>query len=91
MIRNFRSKALKKFWSEGDRRLLPVENQNRVRRQLLALDAASIPEDLNLPGFRFHGLNMVPKRWSISVSGNYRITFGWHGADAVDVDIQDYH
>jgi proteic killer suppression protein len=91
VIRTFRSKGLKKFWIEGDRRLLPVENQNRVRRQLLALDAASLPEDLNLPGFRFHGLNTVPKRWSISVSGNYRITFGWDGADAVDVDIEDYH
>jgi toxin HigB-1 len=91
VIRSFRSKALRKFWAEGDRRLLPVENRNRVRRQLLALDAASLPDDLNLPGFRFHGLNAVPKRWSISVSGNYRITFGWDGADAVDVDIEDYH
>lgn len=91
MIRSFRSKALKRFWDRGDRRLLPVENQERVRRQLLALDAASMPDDMNIPGFRFHGLNMVPKRWSISASVNYRITFGWDGADAVDVDIEDYH
>ena len=91
MIRSFRSKALRKFWTDGDGRLLPVENHNRMRRLLLALDAASVPEDLILPGFRFHGLNTVPKRWSIAVSGNYRITFGWDGADAVDADIEDYH
>jgi plasmid maintenance system killer protein len=24
-------------------------------------------------------------------SGNWPITFGWDGADAVDVDLEDYH
>jgi len=25
------------------------------------------------------------------VSGNWRITFGWDEADAIDVDLEDYH
>lgn len=91
MIRDFRNKVLKQFWDTGDARRLPVENRERVRRQLLALDAAGRPEDMNLPGYRFHGLHGKPKRWSVWVSGNYRLTFGWDGADAVDVDIEDYH
>jgi toxin HigB-1 len=91
MIGSFRSKALQTFWEDGDRRRLPVENHARVRRQLLAIDAASRPEDVNLPGYKFHGLNADPKRWAIWVSGNYRITFAWDGVHAVDLDIEDYH
>ncbi|WP_367273864.1 hypothetical protein [Niveispirillum sp.] len=24
-------------------------------------------------------------------TGNYRLTFGWDGVDAVDLDLEDYH
>ena len=57
---------------------------------LRVLAAAGRPEDSNLPGFHFHALFGVG-RWSIRVTGNWRITFGWDGADAVDVDLEDYH
>lgn len=91
MIRSFRSKPLRQYWEDGDHRRLPVENHARVRRQLLVLDAAKQPEDINLPGYRFHGLHTDPKRWSIWVTGNYRLTFGWDGVNAVDLDLEDYH
>ncbi len=90
MIRSFRSKALRVFFEDGDGRRLSVANVGRVRRLLLALDAAKRPEDVNLPGFYFHGLQGEP-RWSIRVTGNWRITFGWDGIDATDVDLEDYH
>ena len=32
-----------------------------------------------------------PKRWSVRVTGNYRITFGWSGENALHVDFEDYH
>ncbi len=51
---------------------------------------ATKPEDMNLPGYHFHGLSSEP-RWSVRVTGNWRVTFGWDGADAVDVDLEDYH
>jgi len=57
---------------------------------LRALDAATRPEHVNLPGYYFHALRGV-RRWSIRVSGNWRITFGWNGADAIEVDLEDYH
>jgi len=41
--------------------------------------------------FRFHGLQGKPPRWSVRVTGNYRITFGWSGENALDVDLEDYH
>lgn len=58
----------------------------------IALAAAGHPEDMNLPGFGFHGLTgFNPKRYAVSVSGNWRITFAFDGEDAVDVDLEDYH
>jgi hypothetical protein len=51
---------------------------------------AGRPEQLNLPGFHWHALQGVG-RWTIRVTGNWRITFAWDGADAVAVDLEDYH
>lgn len=90
MIRSFRSKALRLYFDTGTARGLSVQNVARVRRMLLALDAAANPENMNLPGYFFHALR-GDRRWSIRVTGNWRITFGWDGADAVDVDLEDYH
>lgn len=91
MIRSYRSKALRKFAVEGDASKLPVPNADRVRRCLSLLGNAKLPEDADLPGYQYHGLRGKPKRYAISASGNYRITFGWDGEDAIDVDIEDYH
>ena len=57
-----------------------------------ALDDASRPEEMNLPGFRFHALVGRDKgRYAVSASGNWRMTFGWIDGDAIDVDLEDYH
>lgn len=90
MIKTYRSKALELFANIGDARKLPVQNHARVRRLLLALDVATKPESMNVPGLKFHSLQGNPQRWSVWVTGNYRITFGWDGG-AIDVDIEDYH
>ena len=91
MIRSFRSKALKLFAETGNASKLPVRNAARVRLILASLELATEPEDMNLPGLRFHGLHGTPKRYAVDASGNYRITFGFEGPDAVHVDIEDYH
>ncbi len=50
------------------------------------------PRDMNLPGLRLHELSGDRQRtWSVSVSGNWRITFRFDGEDAVVVDYEDYH
>jgi toxin HigB-1 len=49
-------------------------------------------EQMNIPGLRFHLLRGRDKgRYSVWASGNWRITFGWSGEDAVDADLEDYH
>jgi len=86
VIKSFRSRALERFASEGDGSRLPVPDKERVRRILLALDAASAPGQLNIPGFKLHALKGKGKRFAVSANANYRITFGWSGVDAIDVD-----
>ncbi len=50
------------------------------------------PEGMNLPGFRLHELKGARKGlYAVSVSGNWRVTFRFEDASAVDVDCVDYH
>lgn len=91
MIKTYTSKALEAFATQGDGAKLPVKNHSRVRRILLALDAATKPDDMHLPGFRFHRLNTKPICYAVDASGNYRVTWAWDEGDAIDVDIEDYH
>jgi len=92
MIRSFRSKALRRLVGQGDASKLSVSNVRRVETILARLDAVMVPEDLNLPGYRFHGLKGKDKgRYAVDASGNWRITFGWDGRNAIDVDLEDYH
>jgi proteic killer suppression protein len=91
MIRSFRNKGLERFFATGDGRRLSVQNTGRIANILRALDDASRPEDMNLPGFRFHALVGRDKgRYAVNASGNWRITFGWIEGDAIDVDLEDY-
>lgn len=91
MIRTFRNRALQTFAATGDGSRLPVQNHARVSRILQTLNAAAVPEDMNLPGYRFHGLRGKPKRYSVDVNRNYRVTFGWEDGDAIDIDVEDTH
>ncbi|MBA2635133.1 MAG: type II toxin-antitoxin system RelE/ParE family toxin [Sphingomonas sp.] len=92
MIRSFRSKALSRYAGRGDRSRLSVANIARLDGILARLDSASAPGDMNLPGWRFHPLKGDSKgRFAVDASGNWRVTFGWDGHDAIDVDLEDYH
>jgi len=47
---------------------------------------------MNLPGYDLHLLKGDKKDiWSVSVSGNWRITFYFEDQDAYLVDYLDYH
>lgn len=93
MIRTIKSKGLRRFAETGDASKLSVPQADaRIRRILAALDAATAPEDMNLPGFYFHALTGNRRGdYTVRVTGNWRITFAWDGVDAIDVDLEDYH
>lgn len=92
MIRNFRHKGLGRFFTHSDRRGIDANLSDRIRRMLDQLDASIAPEDMNLPGFGFHGLSGNRKgTYAVSASGNWRITFRFESGDAIDVNLEDYH
>ncbi|MCC6610654.1 MAG: type II toxin-antitoxin system RelE/ParE family toxin [Burkholderiales bacterium] len=44
------------------------------------------------PGLRLHELKGDRKgTWSVTVSGNWRVSFRFEGKDALDVSYVDYH
>jgi proteic killer suppression protein len=92
MIGSFRDRGLREFFETGNPRRLSVQNPARIRRILLALDAATRPGDMDVPGFRFHPLKgKEAGRYSVDASGNWRVKFGWSDQYAMDVDLKDDH
>jgi proteic killer suppression protein len=91
MIKTFKHKGLKQLFETGNPARVNAQQVDKCLRLMDALDAALLPEDMNIPGFGFHGLNGNPKRYAVSVNGNCRITFGWDGQNATKLDLEDYH
>lgn len=92
MIRSFRHRGLEAFFTKDDRRKLQADHVAKIERLLDRLDAAKMPQDMNLPGWGFHQLKGNRKgTYSVSVSGNWRLTFRFEGSHAIDVDLEDYH
>lgn len=92
MIVSFKHKGLKRFYETGNTAGVQPAHRNRLRLQLAALDTAVRIEDMNVPGFNLHPLKGQRKGiWSISVSGNWRVTFRFENGNAHIVDYEDYH
>ena len=92
MIRSFKSKASRAFWEKGLTRGLIAEHAQKIEDILTVLDAAKVPEDMNLPGFHTHALRQDRKgEWSTTVRANWRITYKFEGGDAIQIDYEDYH
>lgn len=91
MIRSFRSCALAAFWRKNDSAKIRADHVDRLRRRLDSLNAAQLPEEMNVPGYNFHKLRGKPVRYSVHISGPWCLTFAWEGDDAVLVDYEQYH
>ena len=92
MIKSFRHKGLRRFFETGSTAGIQASHMKRLRIQLAALDTAEIIEDMDIPGFKLHSLKGDRKGlWSISVSGNWRITFDFKDGNTYFVNYEDYH
>lgn len=91
MIGGFRHSGLEELYLTGRTRRIGASEIRKCARILQLLEVAARPEDMNIAGFRFHRLHGSEKRWSVRVTANYRITFGWMGESALDIDYEDYH
>ena len=92
-IRSIKHRGLPRFIENDDPRELRPDLVNRTRNILAALiSAANMDGVQGPPGWRVHQL--VGDRagtWSLSVSGNWRITFEIEGGEITNLDLEDYH
>ena len=92
MIKSFRHKGLRRLFETGDTVGVQVGHAKRLRLQLSALDTARTIDDMDISGFRLHPLKGDMKgRWSITVNGNWRVTFELKDGNAYVLDYEDYH
>ena len=92
-IRSVRHKGLKRYIEEDDARGIRPDLVNRVRNILAVLISSP---DMNgvsgPPGWRIHQLTGDRAGdWSISASGNWRITFEIEADEILNLDLEDYH
>jgi len=90
-IRTARHRGLKRFIEDDDDRGIRRDLVNRVRRILTALQSVEHIKGLEgPPGWHIHQLTGDrSETWSISVSGNWRLTFD--DDEIHDLDLEDYH
>jgi proteic killer suppression protein len=83
---------MRELFKTGRNRRVRSDLQKRALLVLDALNVATSPEDLNLPGFSFHRLiGNRPPRFSIHINGPWCITFEIGDGDIYRVDLEQYH
>ena len=92
MIKSFKHKGLKKYFESGSTSGIQFKHERKLRMQLTAIDTAQAIADVNLPGFKLHPLKGNRDGiWSITVNGNWRITFEFINGNAFILNYEDYH
>lgn len=91
MIRKFRHKGLAKLFETGKTSSIDKRMHKRILHRLDVLDAATCPEDMNLPGFDFHTLEGKPKQYTVHVNGPWCVVFEFEDGHAYAVDFKNYH
>jgi toxin HigB-1 len=92
-IATVKHKGLKRFIEIGDRRGLLAGRERRIHA---ILDACRAAKDLRALG-TVASLNLHPLKgerkgqWSVTVSGNWRLTFREAEGELFDLDLEDYH
>lgn len=93
IIRSVQHKGLVRFIEDDDSRELRPDLVKRLRNILAVLiTAADITKVVGPPGWRIHQLKGDRAgTWSISVSGNWRLTFDLREGEICNLDLEDYH
>jgi len=93
VIRSVRHRGLLRLIEDDDSWELRGDLVRRVRNALAALIAApDMGGVAGPPGWRVHQLRgHRAGTWSISISGNWRLTFDVRQREIFDLDLEDYH
>jgi len=92
MIETIKDKSLKLLYEKGDVSKIKPDLLRKVENILARLDAAKELKDMNAPGLKLHELKGDRKgTWSVTVKGNWRITFNMEDEKVYNVNLEDYH
>jgi proteic killer suppression protein len=93
MIKSFRNAAAEAAWERRFVKGVPNDIMKSANRKLMQIHNARSVDDLRAPpGNRLERLAGDRKgQYSIRINDQWRICFRWHGGDAYDVEIVDYH
>jgi toxin HigB-1 len=91
MIKTYRHSGLKELFESGKTARIDAKFHARCIEVLDVLNRATDLRALNLPSLKLHQLKQFkPVRYSVRISGAWRITFEWD-KDAYRVDLEQYH
>jgi proteic killer suppression protein len=92
-IHSVRHRGLRRFIEVDDGKGIRPDLINRIRNILAVLISAVDMDGVNgPPGWRIHQLTGDRAgTWSISASGNWRITFEIENGEIYNLDLEDYH
>ena len=92
-IGTFRHKGLKRLFDDDDGSLLPAASVRKLKAILAALQFAdNLSQVETVPGWKLHPLKAGRKgAYSITVTGNWRLTFRIEGNGVTDLNFEDYH
>ena len=93
LIKSFRDRDTERLFDRQPARRFGTGVQKVALRKLRMLDAATTLDDLRVPpGNRLERLRSDRSgQHSIRINDRWRICFRWHGSDAYEVEIADYH
>ena len=92
MIKSWKHKGLKLFYDTGNTAKIQPKHADKIHDILQALDVATAPKQMDFPGLGLHKLKGDLKGfYSVKISGNWRIIFGFEGTDAILINYLDYH
>jgi toxin HigB-1 len=92
MIKDFKHKGLETFYLTDSVKGINPNHAPKIRRILTDLNAMTSIKDMNKPNYKLHQLKGdLNEFFSVTVNGNWRITFKFENRNVYIVDYQDYH
>lgn len=91
MIKSFKHKGLQVFFETGSTKGIRSDQAKKLRNMLATIDEMSAIEEIQFL-WKCHQLKGNRSNiWSLTVSGNWRMTFEFENGNVYILDYEDYH
>jgi proteic killer suppression protein len=85
--------GLKRLYEDDDSSALPARVAEKLKKMLAVLEFADdLSQVKTVPGWKLHPLKGNRKgEYSLTVTGNWRLTFRLEGRTISELNFEDYH